>query len=388
MTRAEDGTLAPSDARRRLETVGRACSLLKVFADDKEMLSLAEIAQRTGFEKTIAFRLVHTLVDEGLLRRVEGRRYSSNVRILGKKPFQIGYAAQADNSPFSAAVTESLKRAATKNQIDLLILDNHYSARTALRNAERLIAERVDVALEFQTHEKAAAMIASLFRTAGIPVIAIEVPQPGATFYGIDNYRVGLTAGRTLARWAKQHWAGQVDEVLLLELEIAGPIPHLRLSGAEGALRQVLADLSVHHLDTRGEFLCAFQAVRKHLQRTGRRRTLLVGINDPAVLGALRAFEEAGLSESCAAIGLGAIPEARAELRCPGTRLIGSIAFFPEHYGDDLIHLALDILHKRNVPPAVYANCQMVTSQNVDQLYPNELYPNESAGPVCDHEIR
>ena len=102
----------------------------------------------------------------------------------------------------------------------------------------------------------------------------------------------------------------------------------------------------------------------------------------------MRAFEEAGLSESCAAIGLGAIPEARAELRRPGTRLIGSIAFFPEHYGDDLIQLALDILRKRHVPPAVYANHQMVTSQNVDQLYPNELYRSGPAEAVCDSETR
>ncbi|MGH9325821.1 MAG: hypothetical protein ACRD2B_03925, partial [Terriglobia bacterium] len=72
----------------------------------------------------------------------------------------------------------------------------------------------------------------------------------------------------------------------------------------------------------------------------------------------------------CAAVGLGAIPDARAELRSPGTHLIGSIAFFPERYGEAVIQLALDILHKRHIPPAVYAEFQMITPQNVNQFYP------------------
>ena len=93
-----------------------------------------------------------------------------------------------------------------------------------------------------------------------------------------------------------------------------------------------------------------------------KRRTLIAGVNDTAVFGALRAFEEAGRSELCLAVGLGATREARDELRCPRTRLIGSIAFFPERYGETLIQLAQDVLHKRNFPPAVYAPYQTVTS--------------------------
>ena len=88
------------------------------------------------------------------------------------------------------------------------------------------------------------------------------------------------------------------------------------------------------------------------------------------VLGALRAFEEAGRSQDCAAVCLGAIPEARAELRRRGTRLIAAIAFFPERYGDDIIRLALEILHKRSVPSAVYAPYQLVTTADLSRLYP------------------
>ena len=55
-----------------------------------------------------------------------------------------------------------------------------------------------------------------------------------------------------------------------------------------------------------------------------------------------------------------------------GTRLIGSVAFFPENYGGDVINVALDILHRRPVPPAVFVKHQLITPDTVDQLYPND----------------
>ena len=55
-----------------------------------------------------------------------------------------------------------------------------------------------------------------------------------------------------------------------------------------------------------------------------------------------------------------------------GTRLIGSVAYFPEKYGADIVAVALDILHRRSVPPAVFVKHQLVTPENVDHIYPND----------------
>jgi ribose transport system substrate-binding protein len=128
------------------------------------------------------------------------------------------------------------------------------------------------------------------------------------------------------------------------------------------------------HLESGGEFVRAFEITRRHLQFSPKRRTLLTGVNDYAVLGALRAFEEAGRSNVCVAIGLGATPEARRELRLPKTRLAGSVGFFPELYGKSVLRLALDILHQKNVPAAIYAPVQLITPKNVDQFYPKDIF--------------
>lgn len=359
-----------AEPRYQLETVARACSVLRVFSNDEELLSLADIVGRTGLEKTIAFRIVRTLEQESFLRKVRGRRYSTNVRLLGSRRFRVGYAGQTSDSPFATAVDVSLRRAAAHSQVDLVVFDNHYSEKIALRCAKQLIAERVDLAIEFQTHQKISPLISSMFQAAQIPMISVDIPHPGAIFYGVDNYSAGLAAGRALVKWCRNRWQGQADELLLLELEIAGSLPYLRMSGVEAAVRQAIPAIKAVRMETRGEFAKTLVAVRNRLRSTRAEKTLIAGVNDPCVLGALRAFEEAGRLESCAAMGMGAIPEARSELRRPGRRLIGSVAFFPERYGGDLIHLAKDILQKRNVPPAVFAKHELLTRENVDSFYP------------------
>lgn len=71
-------------------------------------------------------------------------------------------------------------------------------------------------------------------------------------------------------------------------------------------------------------------------------------------------------------MGQNASPEGRVELRQSNTRLVGSVAYFPERYGDDLIRVSLDILNQRQVPPAVFVEHKLVTPSTVDHYYPND----------------
>ena len=123
--------------------------------------------------------------------------------------------------------------------------------------------------------------------------------------------------------------------------------------------------------------------MRKHLRTSKSRRIVVGAINDPSALGALRAFQEAGRTASCAIVGHNASPEGRAELRQPGTRLVGSVAYFPEKYGDQILKVALDILHRRPVPPAVFVKHQMVTPDNINHIYPNDELMGVSAAVMA-----
>ncbi len=289
--------------------------------------------------------------------------------------FRIAYAAQSSEFPFSRTVADSIVLAARAANIELLTADNRYSKSTALRNAERFVRESVDLVIEFQTVSEIAPIIASKYHAANIPMIAVEIPHPGATFYGADNYRAGQIAGRYLGRWAEQHWHGHADEILLLELPLAGPLPQSRITGALDGIMEVIPARSkacVTRLDGNGQYETSLQLVRKHLRSAGGRICLVAAVNDPSALGALRAFQEAGCEQCCAVVGQNASEEARDELRRKGTRFIASVAYFPENYGNEIVGIALDILNNKPVPPAVFAKHRLITPANVDQFYPAE----------------
>lgn len=359
-----------------LDNLSNACDVLKCIDSSGSGLKLSEIIRKTGLNRTVAFRIVHTFSEKGLLERSADLRYRSRLGFLANPQFRIGYAAQADEDSFSAAVTAGIRLAAARRNIEIVLLDNCYSATSALKNARKLAACGVDLVLDFQTHTRVAPAISAIFREAGLPLVAIEVPHPDAFFYGADNYRAGALAGRVLGQWAKQHWNGQVDQILLLGVETIGSVPQLRLSGARAGIRKILVhvpETSFAVVEAKWDFLRAFEAVRKHLRHVPPFKTLITGINDMIVLGGLRAFEEAGRSQDCVAVSMGGIPEARSELTREGTRLIGSVGFFPELYGADIIRIALDILEHREVPPAVYARHELLTARNVSNFYPIEL---------------
>jgi ribose transport system substrate-binding protein len=358
--------------RNESQTVLRACEVLKAFRHLGEELQLNEVMERTGLPKTTTFRLLRTLIHGGLIERASAGVYRNSFGPITARPFRIGFASQGDTE-FAREVTRSMQTAAAREHVQLITLNNRYSAREALRNADVLIRERVDLVLEFQTYERVAPVIASKFLAANTPVIAIEVPHPGATYFGADNYKAGLIGGRALGRWARENWDGKVDQLVLVELPIAGSLLELRLAGLVDGLRTELpkiVETPLVHLNGRGSFEQVLDVMRKYLRRRIPRRTLVGTVNDVCALAALRAFEEAGASQQCAVMGQNALREARAELRRPGTRLVGSVAYFPERYGDELIPLALSILQQKPTPSTIFVKHQLLTPRNVDLVYP------------------
>src|SRR5438094_5423591 len=358
-----------------VKSVVHSSRLFTAFRSPGEALRLREIASRSGLPKTMVFRLLYTLEKCGMVEKVGENLYQSCLRTWKQKLYRLGYAAQGADYQFSREVSVSLQRAAVAEGIELISLDNRYSAKIAQHNADLLVREKVDLVIEFQTDQDVAPIVAAKYREAGIPLIAIDIPHPGATYYGANNYEAGLIGGRYLGRWVKEHWHSELDEIILLELPRAGNLPQMRLTGMLVGINLVLPtakNCRVTHLNGDGDLGPSFEVVRKYIRGSRSRRQVVGAINDVSAIGALRAFEEAGRADTCAVMGQNASPEGRAELREPNTRLVGSVAFFPERYGTDLIKVSLDILNKRPVPPAVFVEHKLVTPTTVEHYYPND----------------
>ncbi|MCE5310514.1 MAG: helix-turn-helix domain-containing protein [Acidobacteriales bacterium] len=367
--------MIPHKKRNLVDGILRACELLHSFRTDTETLRLTELVRRTGLKKTTVFRATQSLVEGGMLERSADGQFRCLLRPSPRRRYRLGYATQASDSGFAHDVTEGLRRAAEEASVELVEVGNNYSPKIALRSAETLIRARVSLAVEFQTFESVAPIISAKLAEACIPLIAIDIPHPGATYYGADNYNAGRIGGRAAARWVQKYWRGRADEVVLLTVTAAGTLPNSRLGGFCEGLQEAgvyPSDQQFVCLDSNGAFGATLDVVRKHLRSSRSERILVAGFNDPCSLAALHAFEETGRLDHCAVMSQGASTLGRVELRRPDTRLIGSVAFFPEKYGDGIIRLALDILAKRPRPSAVFVKHILITAANVDHYYPND----------------
>jgi len=218
-----------------VKAVMHASEIIRAFREPGETLRLCDVMERTGLAKGMCFRLIHTLRHCGFLERIDRRRY--RLPATFRPRYRIGYGAQGQDSSFAREVHDSLLRAATREGVDIIVADNRYQPKVALRNADLLIRENVDLVIEFQTNDSVAPAIASKYREAHIPLIAIDIPHPQAIYFGANNFEAGLIAGHYLARYA-QRWNGRVDEVLLLEIARAGPLPAARMKGVIAGIRE------------------------------------------------------------------------------------------------------------------------------------------------------
>lgn len=359
-----------------IRSVARAAATLKAFSSSSEVLTLRTVAERTQLDKGTVFRLLETLVEVGLILRAGKHGYKSALQPIRSRRFRIGYASQSNLLAFTGIVTDSLLSAASQAEIDLVVLNNQFSPRTALENAKRFVEEKVDLVIDSQINVNVAPQIGSTFLDAGIPFIAVDIPHPGGFYFGADNYRAGRIAGRHLARWALKQWRGEIDQIIYLGVDAAGPLLNSRLVGMHDGLNEIWPEgrnAPSCHYDTKGgQFDATLDRIRKHLRRRKARRTLVGAVNDTTALAALQGFREVGLEEECAIVGQDANVDVRQEMRRPSTRLIGSVAYFPETYGPQLIKLAVEILEKKLVPPAVFTPHELVTPQNVNKIYPND----------------
>ena len=288
--------------------------------------------------------------------------------------YKIGFANLTEDATFFADVRTSIDRAAKKTgDIEVIKANNRMDGATALTNAETFINQGVDLAIEFQTDEKFGPAIMEKFNAKKIPVIAIDIPHPGAVYFGANNYKAGLIGGEAAAKYAIEHWNGKVDKVLSLELPQSGAIPAKRMKGQlDGIGKHIkIADKDILHLDSKNTLEEAQRVVANVLNTMPEaKHILVVTINDGTALGAIAALEIAGRKKHAAVFAQGADASARQEIRKPGSIFIGSVAYFPERYGDSLIPLALDILEGRPHEKENFVDHVLITKDNLDEYYP------------------
>jgi ABC-type sugar transport system substrate-binding protein len=305
----------------------------------------------------------------------EGRRYRIALANLDEAPGRtlegLGFTG--------LEVRRSFELAARTLPVDMLYFDNAGDPARAIANAEAAIAGKVDLLIEYNADAEANMEIARRLAAASIPALALVYPMPRAPLYGPDNRTAGRIAGRALGSFALETWPGQpVLGVLIGDLADSGPAISDRVQGIIEGVHGSLPALNFAQLDTGGESVRADALLTKFLQTQRGQRVLIATLDDLAAVYAKNAIEMNRRQSDCVIVsqGLdhnihGSVSEKKEiDPNNRGSVVFGSVAYYMDRYGYDVLPLALRLMAGEKLPPRTVTQHMLVTAANVFREYP------------------
>jgi ABC-type sugar transport system substrate-binding protein len=276
-------------------------------------------------------------------------------------------------------VREGFALAARPHPLDLVFYDNQRGNARALANAEDAIAKKVDLYILYHRDPATNAAIVGKLKAAGIPVLAFNHAAAAAPLYTIDNMAAGRLAGETLGDFAVRNWRAQPKVAVVL-----GPlgaqaerIPE-RVQGVTEGLKRHLPNVRVTMLDTQGNPAHVGALLGKLLQAQPAGKLLIATTDDATALAAKSALESAGRLQDAAIVSHGVDRSIHGGMNEKkeidpnnrGSIVIGSIAFYLDRAGYDVLPLALAMLKGQAPPPRTAVAHRLITAANVFIEYP------------------
>jgi ABC-type sugar transport system substrate-binding protein len=196
--------------------------------------------------------------------------------------------------------------------------------------------------------------------------------------YTVDNVAAGRIAGEALAQFAGRSWRGQpLAAAVIGNLSATTDRVPERAQGVTEVLAQRLPAVRVTTIDTKGNPAQVGPLLGKFL--AGQRgKLLLAATDDTTALAVKAAVEAVGRGQDAAIVSHGVDRSIHGGMNDRkeidptnrGSIIIGSVAFFLDRYGYDVLPLAMRMLRGEGVPPRVVTRHILVTAANVFIEYP------------------
>ena len=206
------------------------------------------------------------------------------------KNYVFGFANLQRDIAFCALVEDGILANAKAAGIEVLVTDNLLDGATAMANADSYLTRNVDYVIEFQTDAAFGEMIMNKMNMAGVGVTAIDIPMPGAGFFGANNPKSGYIGGLHLATAAISKWGADVgkDAYLVIgALPQSGAVVAMRSGGQEAGARAVLPDITDDRVivyDAKQTLELSFQEMNNVIGRIPEGSPILItAINDQII---------------------------------------------------------------------------------------------------------
>jgi ribose transport system substrate-binding protein len=281
-----------------------------------------------------------------------------------------------EGTGFSGAdIRQSFVLAARTLPIDLVFYDNHSDDARAVANAEAAIARKVDLYVQYHHGGAANAAVVQKLKAAGIPLLGVNEPVPGAPLYSLDNTAAGRIAGEALGQFAMRSWVGQPTVAVVIGRVSTNAD---RVRGVTEALRKRLPNARVSTLETQGNPAQVAPLLGALLASQPTSKVLIAATDDATALAAKAAVEAHGRARDTAIVGHGVDRSIhggandRKELD-PNNRasiVLGSVAFYLDRMGYHVLPLALRMLRGESVPARTATPHKLITPANVFAEYP------------------
>jgi ribose transport system substrate-binding protein len=305
----------------------------------------------------------------------EPRRYRIALANLDETP-----GVTLDGLGFTGAdVRSSFELAARRLPVDMVYFDNAGDPERAVANADAAITAHVDLLIEYNADAEANAEIARRISAARIPAIALVEPLPGVPRYAPDNLEAGRIAGHALGSFAQETWPDtKILGVLIGDLADPGQAVRERVQGITQGAQEALPEFSFGMLDTGGQSMRADALLTKFLLSERGRRVLIATLDDLSAIYARNAIALNGRQSDCViasqgcdrAIHGGINDKKELDPTNRGSVVLGSVAYFMDRYGYEVLPLALRLLARETLPPLTVTHHVLITAANVFQEYP------------------
>ncbi len=276
-------------------------------------------------------------------------------------------------------VRESFALAARRLPIDLVFYDNRRDVRAARDNAADAIRRKVDLYVEYFHDAATNEAVARMLRDAHIPVLAVNYSVADAPLYTADNAAAGRLAGEALGNFAARSWRGRT-----VVGAIVGPVGARedrvaeRVRGVTEGLRRQQPTIRIVTLDTQGNPGAVATLLGRALAGQPSAKFLIAALDDATALAAKSALEAAGRLADGAIVGHGcdrsihggASDRKEIDPSNRGSIVLGSVAFYLDRYGYEVLPLALRMLRGEPVPARTATSHKLITAANVFMEYP------------------
>jgi len=324
---------------------------------------------------TAAVLLLSQLAGPAFVAVAQERRYTVAFANLTEEPGKT-----LEGTGFTGReVRESFVLAARRYPIDLVFYDNQRDPAKALANAEDAVGRKVNLYIQYFDDAATNVKVGQRLRAAGIGALAINTPVPEAPLYTIDNRAAGRIAGEALSEYGAKNWRGQPTiGVVIGNLRAQEYRVPDRAQGAMEGLKRHLPTIKIVSLETQGNPAQLGPQLTKVLTSHPATKILVAAMDDASALAAKSALDSAGRLSDGAIVGQGLDRSVHGGMNDRkeidpsnrGSIVVGSVAFYLDRYGYEVLPLAMRMLRGETVAPRTVTPHRLITAANVFIEYP------------------